>query len=243
MFPIMQIGPFAIRVPSLFIILGLWLGLSFAERKAPSRDVNPTTLYNLILISLVISIIGARLLYVVRFRSIFTSNPRSIISFNPGLLDPLGGVALGLIAALIYAQYVKLKLWHTLDALTPLLAVMGIALGLANLSSGNFFGSPTNLPWAIQLWGTYRHPTQIYEIILATIILAILQAFWRRESAPGIFFLSFIAMSAASRLFLEAFRGDSVLVLNGLRQAQIIAWIILALSLWGIGKSRNQTFT
>jgi prolipoprotein diacylglyceryltransferase len=46
-----------------------------------------------------------------------------------------------------------------------------------------------------------------------------------------VYFLAFTASSAAVRLFLEAFRGDSLLTDNGLRVAQLLAWAVLAISL------------
>jgi len=36
-------------------------------------------------------------------------------------------------------------------------------------------------------------------------------------------------LTAASQLFIQAFRGNSTLIFNGLRQEQLVAWIILAL--------------
>jgi len=44
-------------------------------------------------------------------------------------------------------------------------------------------------------------------------------------------FLTFLTLSAGARLFLEAYRGDSVLW-GGFRSAQVIAWLILAICLW-----------
>ncbi|MDQ2692140.1 MAG: hypothetical protein M3Y68_08930, partial [Chloroflexota bacterium] len=38
-------------------------------------------------------------------------------------------------------------------------------------------------------------------------------------------------LTASARLFLEAFRGDSTFVRGGVRLAQIIAWIVLGISL------------
>jgi prolipoprotein diacylglyceryltransferase len=55
--------------------------------------------------------------------------------------------------------------------------------------------------------------------------------FRKSESPPGILFLNFSALTAGARLFLEAFRGDSALMFGGLRLAQVIAWIVLALVL------------
>jgi prolipoprotein diacylglyceryltransferase len=62
-----------------------------------------------------------------------------------------------------------------------------------------------------------------------------------------LYFLSFVASSALARLFLEAFRGDSLLLAGGLRAAQVEAWIILAASLYGLyrlqKKSTSPDFT
>jgi phosphatidylglycerol:prolipoprotein diacylglycerol transferase len=150
------------------------------------------------------------------------------------------GLAAG-IAALIYGQRKHLPLWQTLDALTPLLAVFAVSLGLSHLASGAAFGRPTGLPWGIELWGAKRHPSQVYETLAAT---AILVALWPgrgllRPSQPGVYFLSFLALSAASQLFLEAFRGDSVLLAGGFRTTQILAWLFLGLALWGIDRRRR----
>ena len=59
------------------------------------------------------------------------------------------------------------------------------------------------------------------------------------SNQPGATFLTFLAFSAALRILLEAFRGDSVLLVYGLRSAQIAAWLVLAISLWGLGNRRG----
>jgi len=52
--------------------------------------------------------------------------------------------------------------------------------------------------------------------------------------------LLFGALSAGAWLFIEAFRGDSVVLPNGVRVAQIAAWLVLTVSLWGLGKIRGR---
>jgi prolipoprotein diacylglyceryltransferase len=132
-----------------------------------------------------------------------------------------------MLVGFIYGQRQKLPLWSTLDALTPLLATLAVGLHLSQLAAGTAFGSPTQLPWAIELWNATRHPVQVYELIASLLIFIFL---WLRK--PGSFagsdFLWFTALTAGSRLVFEAFRGDSTLVFNGLRAAQLIAWLVLA---------------
>ena len=56
MFPILQIGPLALQTPGLFIIIGIWLGLSTSERFASRFHIDPNQLYNLVLVSLLAGI-------------------------------------------------------------------------------------------------------------------------------------------------------------------------------------------
>ena len=245
MFPILHVGPLAIQVPGLILLIGIWLGLSLAEKSAPQRGIPSNTLYNLVFFALIAGIIGARLSYVIRYPNIFIDNPASVVSLNPGLLDLWGGAVTAFIVILIYAQRKKLALWPTLDALTPFLGMMAVAIGFAHAASGAAFGIETDLPWAIELWGAQRHPSQIYESLAAVIILIIMwpkRSIWKTVQ-PGIYFLTFFALSAAAHLFLEAFRGDSELVLGGFRSAQVIAWAALAFSMWGIYRLQNRDRT
>ena len=95
---------------------------------------------------------------------------------------------------------------------------------------------PTDLPWSIEIWGATRQPTQVYEILAALVILLVVWPGSRITvgQPSGGAFLLFLASTAGARLFLEAFRGDSIVIGDGLRVAQIIAWIVLAISLWGL---------
>jgi phosphatidylglycerol:prolipoprotein diacylglycerol transferase len=237
MLPTLQIGPLAIQVPGLILLASLWLGLLVVERYSHLYGIEANDLYNLSLIVLLAGFIGARVAYVLRYPSAFRASPLSLVSLNPGLLDPVGGFAVGMIIALAYGQRKKLPLLLTLDALVPAFAVLNIGISLANLCSGKAFGAPTDLPWGITLWGAQRHPTQIYNAIFAIIILF---AFWPshdyfRKITPGVTFFAFTASVAGTRLFLDAFRGDSSLTYRGVRISQLVGWLILAISLVCIG--------
>jgi phosphatidylglycerol:prolipoprotein diacylglycerol transferase len=238
MLPTLQIGPFSLPVPALIVIIGVWLGISLAERHAARYGVRAGLFFNLVLISFLVGIIGSRLTYMFHYPKAFIESPLDLFSRNPGLLDPLGGIVTGIIAGAIYGQRRGMQLLPTLDALTPMLGVIAVAINLSNLASGKAYGIPTNLPWGIELWGAQRHPTQFYGTIWASIILILI---WSgkgiiKSSLPGITFLSFMGLTAFSRLILEALRGDSSVFVYGLRSAQVLAWLALGASLWGIWK-------
>ncbi len=245
MWPVINLGPLALQVPTLALLLGVWGGITLAEKWAPRFGVDSDKLSNLLFYLIVTTLLGARLSYVANHLNAFLANPANIFSLNVGLLDPVGGAAIGLIVTFIYANRQNLPLWPTLDAVSPFLAVFAIALGIAHLASGDAYGLPTKLPWGIHLWGRWRHPTQIYEILAGILILALI---WPRQvgetkspsKLPAETWGRFLALSAGARLLIEGFRADSLTLPNGLCVAQLVAWLILAISLVGLGRLKEQ---
>ncbi|GAB4459730.1 MAG: prolipoprotein diacylglyceryl transferase [Anaerolineales bacterium] len=214
--------------PRHFILLvaALWVGLTLAEKRSERHGVSKEQLNNLTFYALIAYVVGGRLLFALSNLSAFSQSPFSVFSPNPDLFDPTGGLVVAILVALIYGQRQKLQLWGTLDALTPIFAILAIGLHLADLAAGTAFGSPTTLPWGIDLWNAARHPAQLYELLASLLIFGWL---WSRkaDSPNGLLFLNFTALTAGARLFLEAFRGDSTPVFGGLRLAQIAAWTVL----------------
>jgi phosphatidylglycerol:prolipoprotein diacylglycerol transferase len=213
------------------IVAAIWAGLYLAEKRSVRHGINNNDLINVVFFPLIGYLLGGRILYALEKLSVFLQSPGDLVSFNLDLFDQMGGLLVAATVALIYGQQKNLSFWSTLDALTPLFAVFTLGLGLAHLASGSAFGKETVLPWGMELWGAVRHPSQFYEILASLLILVMLW-FQRADLRPGLHFLTFAAMTSAARLFLEAFRGDSTLILGGYRVAQILAWIVLALSLF-----------
>jgi phosphatidylglycerol:prolipoprotein diacylglycerol transferase len=211
----------------ILLFITAWIGLTFAEKRTERYGVSKHDLNNITFYSLIAFVIGGRLSFVLQNMSAFTKSPLSVISINPDIFDPLGGLAVATIVAFIYGQRRGLLLWNTLDALTPFFAVLAIGIGLSHLAAGTAFGKETDLAWGIDLWNATRHPTQIYETLASLLIFGLVW-FQKQNTRPGILFLTFAALTAASQLFIQAFRGDSTLIFNGLRQGQIIAWVALA---------------
>jgi len=232
MFPYLRLGPFLLQLPGLALLGGVWIGSSLSEKEAARLKLNAAIVYNLIFYGLIAGILGARLAYAARYLNTYLANPLSLLALTPATLYPNAGLAIGLATAALYGRRKQLPLRPTLDALAPALAALMAALGLAHFLSGDAFGAPTSLPWAIHLWDDYRHPSQVYEILAA---LAVFGVAWKGplgQSGEGSNFASVVALSAAARIFLEAFRGDSVIWPGGFRAAQVVGLIVLAASLW-----------
>lgn len=215
----------------ILLLAALWLGLALAEKHAQRHQISKDSLNNIAYYSLFGYLLGGRILYALSNFSAFMDSPLSIFSLNLDLFDPVAALASAVIVGFIYGARQKLPWWSTLDALTLLFATLAIGLSLSHLAAGTAFGSPTNLPWGIDLWNARRHPTQIYELIASSIIFGLIW-FRKRDALPGSNFLLFAALTAGERLFLEAFRGDSMLIFGGIRLAQVIAWMVLAAALF-----------
>ena len=222
----------------ILILLALWIGLALAEKRAERHGVARDTLNNLVYYSLFGYLLGGRILYGLSNFSAFAQSPLSIFSLNFDLFDPVAGLAVAVIVGSMYGSRQKLPLWGTLDALTPLFASLSIGLALSHLAAGTAFGSPTKLPWGIDLWNARRHPTQLYELVASLFIFGLIW-FCKIDSPSRSSFLFFVALAACARLFLEAFRGDSTLVFGGLRLAQVLAWVVLAITLFVSESMRN----
>lgn len=223
----------------LLLAAALWIGLAFAEKRSERHGVSKDTLNNLVFYSLFGYLLGGRILFALANYAAFVDSPLSLFSLNIDLFDSISGLLAANLVGMIYGKKQNLSFWNTLDALTPIFAFLAIGLHLSHLAAGTAFGSPTTLPWGIELWNETRHPTQIYELIASLIIFALI---WYRKSelSPGALFLNFAALTAGARLFLEAFRGDSTFIFGGIRLAQVVAWIILVFALWTAGFVRKS---
>lgn len=210
-----------------------WVGLWIAGRACRQAAIAVDQLESLVMWMSVAFLAGGRLSFAVEHVEAFIQSPLSLVSLNVSLFDALGGLVCAALTAAIVMQRSRLPALPTLDLLAPFLAALSVGLALSHLASGAAFGRETHAPWAITLWGAQRHPTQLYEAVAGLMVLAVV--WWRRgDPQPGRVFLLWLALTAASRLVIEGFRGDSTLVFGGLRLAAIIAWLILAAALTGM---------
>ncbi len=217
----------------ILLLLAGWFGLWLADRRAKATAIGERAFDSVVFTMAIAFVVGGRLLFLAAHWAAFAASPASLFSPSRDMFDTWGGLAAAAIAGAVAMQQKRLPALQTLDLLAPLLAALGVGMGLSHLASGAAFGSEAHLPWSIELWGAPRHPTQVYELIAALIVLGAVW-FWQPRLKSGGRFLLWLALAAASRLLIEGFRGDSTLVFGGLRAAQIIAWFLLAAALVGL---------
>jgi prolipoprotein diacylglyceryltransferase len=228
MFPVIHLGPLSIQARGLILLAAFWLSAEAAERGAKRLGLRGDVVYSLAFIAAAAGLIGARLGYVLEHWAAYQSDLGAVVALNFNTLSPLAGVVTGVIAAYLYARRKGVANRRLLDALTPGFIVFAGGLALADLASGDAYGSPSSLPWAIELWGAARHPTQVYQLVAVIVIgLIVLKT---DRMFDGVWFGLFVVLYASSRLFIEAFRGDSE-TSGGLRTAQMWSLIVLLIML------------
>jgi prolipoprotein diacylglyceryltransferase len=241
MLPVVQVGPLAVQLPGLVLLAGVWAAVTLAEKRAAQLGGNANTVSGLIFAALVAGVIGARLGHAARHPAAYAADPGALLALTPATLSLEAGLAAGLVAAIVEGQRRRLEFRPTLDALAPALAALAAGSNLANFLSGDAFGTPTTLPWAIPLWGAQRHPVQLYELAAALATLAVLWWGPWHASGRGLNFLAGAALLAAGRVIFEAFRGDSLIWAGGWRAAQLGALALLGAALWLMRRWAGET--
>ena len=226
MLPVIRIGPAAMQTSALALIAALWFGAFVAEREFKRRGLRGDDAWNSIAIGVAITLISARLVYVAQNLDAYADAWIEIFAPTPGTLALEFGAVFGVLATLGYLQHRRLDLKRVADALAPSALVAFAIIAIGQFLSGDAFGTPSDLPWSIELWGAARHPVQLYDALAALIGLAIV-----RRAPAGLIAWTALAWYSAARVFVDGFRADAAFLPGGYRTSQVIALAILLIAL------------
>ena len=198
-------------------------------REAKKQKIERKYIYELALIVLVSSVVGAKLFYCIEHKTF------SLNALNPfsGGMTSYGGLFLSLILSFIYVKKRKLDLNKILDLFACYVA-LALAIGrIGCFLNGCCYGKPTNffdklgIAFVFPLSQTFepRHPTQLYMIISNLTIFFILMKLKKKRKENGILFLLFLLLYSSFRFFVDFFRAYEIYFF-GLSESQ---WICLAL--------------
>ena len=234
MLPYLNIGPIGLPTGPLIYLLGIWLSLYVVDRAARRLGRDPERHYALASVALLGGFIGARLVFVLLHWPSYDDNLLGILWPLTSGYNAAGGVLFGLAAAFFYGRWRDLALWPTLDILAPGLIVFLMAVSLAEFLGGAGYGSLTSLPWGINQFGVRRHAVQLYEILAGVVALS---AWWaatgsRFRGVDRRPFLVAVAVYAAGRLFVDAFKETTPLVGGGFHLVQLVALATVLVTLF-----------
>ncbi len=245
---VIAVGPVAL---TLFGIPVRWYGLTLlgalavaiylAQREARRREIGAQVVSDAAIWVGSAALVGGRALYVVQndLASV-AEHPTHILMVWMGGLSFYGGLILGLLALVVFARRRGIPVLAALDVAAPGVAI-GQAIGhLGCLISGDSYGIPTDVPWAVVYrnpgamapQGIPLHPTQAYEAILLAILFV---GLWigrerLRRLGDGTVAGAYLLGLAAIRFGLFFLR-DEPAVLFGLKTAQLMGLGIAALAI------------
>ncbi len=241
--PIIDLGIISIHWYSILLFIAILIGSNLAIKEAKKHGFEEDFMVNLLFLTVIIGIIGARIYYVIFNFDYYQNNLLEIFKVWNGGLAIHGGIIAGLITIAIICYKKKINLLKILDYL-----VVGLIIAQAIGRWGNFFngeahGVITSLNYLESLHlpkfiiegmyinGNYYIPTFLYESVwcfIGFIIMLIV----RRKKFMNIGYLTsfYLVWYGVERFFVEGLRTDSLMFLS-LRVAQLVSLIMIIIGI------------
>ena len=247
---------FDIAYYGITIAIAMIVGISIALHEAKRTGQNQDTYLDLLMLTMLTSVVGARIYYVIFSWDNYKDNLGEILNIRNGGLAIYGGIIAGVITVFIYSKITKMKFLQIADTVC-----MGLAAGQIIGRWGNFFnreafGEYTNNLLAMQLpvsavrkneitsamWNhvvtiggeeyIQVHPTFLYEGLWSFMVLLFLFWFRKRKKFEGELFFCYLAGYGAGRFWIESLRTDQLL-LPGIHVpvSQMLSAVLVVVSL------------
>ena len=246
-----SIGGFQIYFYGMIIGFGIIMGVLIAQWQAKRTGQDPETYLDLAMIAVILSIIGARVYYVIFAWDMYKDNLLDIFNIRKGGLAIYGGVLTAIITVYMFARVKKLSFGLLLDT-----AGLGLVLGQVIGRWGNFFnreafGGYTDSLLAMQLpVSAVRssdisadlaahimnvggidyiqvHPTFLYESLWNLCLLIFLIWYSNRKKFNGEVFLLYLFGYGIGRFWIEGLRTDQLILFGtGFPVSQLLAAVM-----------------
>lgn len=239
----LQIGPVSIYWYSILIVLAVLIGYNIIVSYSKKLNYKTGEIIDMIINLAFISIIGARLYYVIFNFEAYEKNFIEVFMIWKGGLAIYGAIIAGALYILYFSIKKGLNYLKILDIFS-----LSLLLGQAIGRWGNFFNSeaygeittyealkssyiPEFIIKGMYIEEAYRHPTFLYESIWCLIGVIILYFIRKKDfSVNGKQISFYLIWYGIGRLFIEGLRSDS-LYLGDFRISQIVSIIIIILGL------------
>lgn len=261
-----RIGNFTIAYYGIVIALGMIAGLGLACYQAKKTGQDPDTYFDLAIIAIICSLIGARIYYVVFRWDLYKGDLLGILNIRQGGLAIYGGVLAAILTTYVFSRRRKIPFGRLCDT-----AGLGLVLGQVIGRWGNFFNreafggycdhllamqlplsavrssdvTEELLAHAVEADGiTYIqvHPTFLYESIWNLALLILLLVFFRRRRFEGEVFLWYLLGYGIGRFWIESLRTDQLLLpVIGCPVSMALAAILAVVAAVWIGIGRYFT--
>jgi phosphatidylglycerol---prolipoprotein diacylglyceryl transferase len=240
---LLSIGPLHIRWYGLIYVAGILITFYLFKHLARKRSLplDEKDFDSLLIYGIVGVLIGARLGSVLSDFSFYAANPVQVVAIWNGGLAFHGGLVGLIVAGLMFSKKRKMRFYDIADIIV-IPAALALALGrIANFINGEFYGTPTSLPWGVMFPGVEgaRHPVQLYESLKNLAVFAVLWLLKDKALPKGALFWLFIFLYSAGR-FMTEFTKDLPPLLFSLTWGQLWGIPLMALSIFAFWRIANK---
>ena len=219
------IGKIPIYWYAILIVFAFLIFLIAMRKESKRVGIEYVTIVDLMVYVIPISLICARIYYVIFDLQNF-SNISDMLNFRKGGLAIYGGIIGGSITILLFCYKRKISVLTLLDLIVPYLA-LGQAIGRwGNFINVEAYGESTTVLWRMQIEkrGIIQevHPTFLYESIATFSIFLFLTFYKGKEKFKGEITYLYIIFYSAIRIFIEKMRTDSLMI-NGVRISEVLS--------------------
>jgi phosphatidylglycerol:prolipoprotein diacylglycerol transferase len=220
----------------IIIALGMVLGFLVAEWQATRTGQNKELYLDFALYAIVLSVIGARIYYVIFSFDEYKDDLLQIFNTRGGGLAIYGGIITAFITAIVFAKVKKISFWLLADTACAGLIVGQIIGRWGNFFNREAFGGYTNNILAMQIRKSevassnitkdilnhivtingveyiQVHPTFLYESLWNLILLAIIILYTKHKRFDGELILIYLIGYGLGRSWIEGLRTDQLLL-------------------------------
>ncbi|MDX6151752.1 prolipoprotein diacylglyceryl transferase [Marinococcus sp. PL1-022] len=234
-----EVGSVPIYWYGILIGLGALLGYILASYEAKKRGLPEDIFADLLIFAIPISIICARLYYVIFEWGYYAQNPGSILAVWEGGLAIHGGLIGAVLTGIVFSKIKRVSFWKLADIAAPSI-ILGQAIGRwGNFINQEAHGGEVNrsfleglqLPEFIinQMYieGAYYNPTFLYESLWNIAGFLLLLGLRRVNLRRGELFLTYVIWYSFGRFFIEGMRTDSLMLFDTIRVAQLISVLLI----------------
>ncbi len=246
---LLKVGPLTLRSYGVMVALGVALGAIWARREFDRKRLPEDLFYDLLIATVALGVVGARLLYVLLNWGDYRTNLlATVMIWADGGLSFHGAIVGGILGGWWLCRRYRVPFWRVADAAAPGLA-LGHAIGrIGCFLNGCCYGIPTDMPWGVRFHNLAlgidtlpSHPTQLYEAAGLLLLFGLLARYRYRPAYEGAVFMWWLIFYSVLRFVVEFWRaGVTAQLVNGLTQAQWLSLALFALALayhrWQRGK-------
>lgn len=241
----MEIGPIAvenlfgtqidIRWYGIFIAFAIMLSLMIGMKQSKKFNIKEDDLIDMFLLVLPVSIVFARLFFVVFTWQDFKNDLLGVFRIWEGGLAIYGALIGGALSLILFCKKRKVDVLNFFDFACVYLPFAQAIGRWGNFTNQELYGFPTNLPWGMtgsRIGDIPVHPTFLYESVLNLIIFVVLLKLRQNKKVKGSVFAAYLMSYSLIRFMLEFVRTDEFGSGN-IRYNQIVAAIVfMAAFIW-----------